>query len=255
MIWKSLRLIFSQEYATGRFFAAWSILSWLVYSCVNYKTPWLIINMTLPLSLLLAWMLCTIGASAFWGLFTLAIWALIQFFLVGAGQTNSYFTFLIYILVIALLALLTLLIKKEWILRYTQLFKALFAVMIICIAARPAYIFNFKIPYGSGHPYCYVHTHAGMMELLTQIKHETEAYGARNVLIATNHYWPLPYYLRTHKGNVGYMKTDDPTNQLKNYDILILDSRSPWQHPPADWVRKYYRLSDVQESHTYFRVE
>lgn len=253
--WKSVRQFFTQKYATGRFFAMWSVLSWLVYSCVNYKTPWLIINMTLPLSLFLAWMLSKMTVTAFWGMFALAILALSQFFLAGSEQSNHTVTATIFIAFIVILAFFTLLIKKEWILRHAQLCRVLFAVVVIGIAARTAYVFNFKIPYGSGHPYCYVHTHSGMMELLKQIKNETAAYGTRNVLVATNHYWPLPYYLRSHKGNIGYMKTEDPTAQLKNYDILILDSRSKWQHPTGEWIRHYYRLSDVQESHTYFRIE
>ena len=35
------------------------------------------------------------------------------------------------------------------------------------------------------------------------------------------------------------------------YDVLILDRSVEWD--PQGWAKKYYRLSDVQESYTYFK--
>ena len=40
-----------------RFFLVWSLLATLVYSSVPYKTPWLVINLTYPLTLLTAMLL------------------------------------------------------------------------------------------------------------------------------------------------------------------------------------------------------
>jgi uncharacterized protein (TIGR03663 family) len=54
--WRWRRWI-SSEYAIGRFLFVWTLLAFLVYGFVSYKTPWLIINMTLPAGLLLAFCL------------------------------------------------------------------------------------------------------------------------------------------------------------------------------------------------------
>lgn len=47
------RSLFSRDLALERFLALWSLLSVITYSFVSYKTPWLIINVTIPASLLL----------------------------------------------------------------------------------------------------------------------------------------------------------------------------------------------------------
>ena len=121
---------------------------------------------------------------------------------------------------------------------------AFLLLVAIGLSIRSSYILNFSLPYGKGNQYSYVHTHQGMMELLDQIEAEVRTHGKRNILIATHHYWPLPYYLRDHEGNTGYMKTDEPDKQSENYDVLIISSKSKWEPTKGEWVKKYYRLSD-----------
>lgn len=114
-----------------------------------------------------------------------------------------------------------------------------------------AYRYNFKIPYGSENPYSYVHTSAGMLEMIGDI----EAYWKdknpkASVLIGVNSYWPLPYYFRARKSGLGYLKTTEPEKYAKEYQVIIVDYTVHWDN--KDWEKKYYRLSDVQEANVYY---
>lgn len=109
------------------------------------------------------------------------------------------------------------------------------------------------VPYSVGNPYSYVHTSPGMRELVSDIEHYMSVSPRSRLLIGVSQYWPLPYYLRRYASNLAYLNTSEVERYSHEYDILIVDQSVNWQSP--NWVRKYYRISEVQESYTYYRVE
>ena len=52
---KSLKVKNDNEGAWGLYLSIWAILITLIYSKLNYKTPWLIINLTIPIAFSVAW--------------------------------------------------------------------------------------------------------------------------------------------------------------------------------------------------------
>lgn len=187
-----------------RFWSWWGLAIFLVYSIVKYKTPWLIINLTLPAIALIA------------ALFHLAL-----------RHKRSLEGLVMFVWVAAILASLG----------FTRLY-------------------NFKTPYGPKNPYSYVHTSPGFLELVGDIEEHWNLHPDAKVLIGVNAYWPLPYYLREKKSQLGYINTgplDSIDGYKQEYDIIIAERERvvDWQ----GWERRYYRLSDVEESQTYYRQE
>lgn len=192
--------LFGDEGSWLRFSLAWGLSSWLVYSCISYKTPWLVINATLPLILALVALLHGISRS-------------------GKNIRSA-------VLVVVL--------------------------VILVFAGRSVANFVFEKPYGKENPYSYVHTSRGMMELIDQIDSYWEKYPDAKVLIAVHSYWPLPYYLRKNaNGKVAYLQSPEPMKFKDQYDIIIAERE--YLVNEEGWARRYFRLSDVQESQTYFK--
>lgn len=182
-----------------RYLSVWAVTSFVVYSAVQYKTPWLIINLTAPLLLCSAWWSVRLSSAS-----------------------------------------------RPWRLAFVGV--GVFAC-VLQGAKMAEYVF--RMPYGNGNPFSYVHTTAGMVELMSDIERYWEKHPGAMVLIGVNGYWPLPYYVRNHKQLVHYVSSDDVHAYKDRYDILVMDRSVDWQD--GGWARKYYRLSDVQESHTFFR--
>ncbi len=153
-----------------------------------------------------------------------------------------------FILLVA--RLFTILLESK---RVVRLVGLCFSALVICGSIFSTYYFNYRFPYGSEHPYCYVHTSEGMLRLVDDIKHYRDNIPTAKVLIGVNTYWPLPYYVRDFEKYVAYQKDPKPEALSSTYDIMILDNKETWTAP--GWVRKYYRLSGVQESYTYFRTK
>lgn len=205
-----IRACLGNEYSLGRYLAIWSLTTYVIYSFIPYKTPWLVINITAPLSLLLGY-----------------------FVSIAIGSNSERVRF------------------SGW----------LILIISIAIGLTKTLEFNFKTvasynvpyakPYGSGNPFSYVHTSDGMVELVSDIDNYSKTHANSRVLVGVNQYWPLPFYLKGRK-SVGYIKTDKPQDYVNTYDILIVDKSVIWNQP--NWSHKYYRLSDVQESQTYFRI-
>lgn len=184
-----------------RFLFAWFVSIFLVYSLVSYKTPWLILNLSLPLILLI-----------------------------------SYF--------------LTYLVSAESLKVRVVSFAVGIAALLSTVGS--SFYFNFDHPYGIKNPYSYVHTADGMLRLLDDIAVLAKQKPNLNILVGIKQYWPLPYYLRRYEPNVGYKDISNPNTISDRYDVLILDKNVLWNK--SGWRDKYYRLSDVQESRTYFKL-
>ncbi len=184
------------------FLFVWSLLSYLVYSFLNYKTPWLIINITLPGALFLGWMLSWLWEQK--------------------GKAH-YFS-------IALCGL------------------------ILGVATQKNYLYSFQRSFGNENPFSYVHTSQGMLDLVRDIDAYLRRVPSAKILVGVDGYWPLPFYLRKVPSQVAYLANPNIDEHAATYNILILEKDTKWSNP--DWGRKYYRLSDVEETYTYFkRVE
>ena len=124
-------------------------------------------------------------------------------------------------------------------------------LLLLGISAQRMWYYNFKMPFGPNNPFSYVHTSQGKMDLVAKIKRYWQKDPKAKVLIGVNAYWPLPYYLREKSKQLGYLKTKDVDAYKDEYKIIIVDKTVHWKNP--GWEKKYYRLSDVQESNTYFK--
>jgi hypothetical protein len=162
---KRWRDIFSTPYRLHRFLLVWALTIWVAYSAVPYKTPWLVINITLPLILVATLAVITLGRCG-------GIWKKLHYLLIAlllaVGVNNSiYFNF------------------KE-----IEIFGYRFAI-------------TGTKPYGSGNPFSYVHTSPGMLELLADIEYYRRAHPKARVLVGAEQYWPLPFYFRNYPNGVG----------------------------------------------------
>ncbi len=90
-----------------------------------------------------------------------------------------------------------------------------------------------------------------MIETVKLIDKYTETYPKAKILIAVNAYWPLPFYLEKYSGRLAYLQTDKVADYINEYDVIIADKNNEWRDP--NWKIFYNRLSDVQESYTYFK--
>ena len=201
------------------FVSVWALLSFLVYSILNYKTPWLIINISMPLCLVFG---CQI------------------FLLTERFRVEGY----------AVLAL------ALCIMMYQTVYVT-FARPYSYVRQEPLWslltLDRGKTP-GDVHPYTYVHTSPGFLSLLEDIDSYAEKTGNKDprILVAVGQYWPLPYYQhRSGYTQISYLpKKEFKREDFKRYDILIYSAEVTERVPHTS--RKYYRLSEVQEAHTFF---
>lgn len=215
---RRLRSCFSDKTSAFMpFLFSWTLSAWLVYSIINYKTPWLIISITFPAALLAAWVLSELYR---WG-----------------GEI-------------------------------TRKTAAVAAVILVGVGVFFDWRYVYAIPYTNFNPYSYVHTTKGMIDLRDALVQYSEHQPIKKILVGVEQYWPIPYYLKpwADRGLVEYMNiTDDylkggksgskdpllSWNEMKGkYSVIIVNRDKIWDDPA--WARIYYRLSDVQESQTYF---
>lgn len=195
------RWIMQRQFALLRFLLIWTFSTWLVYSMVSYKTPWLIVNISLPAALLLAWLVSKVFSEQdvrFW---------------IGSLAT----------------------------------------IILLYLTWDGTFKNNFLIPYGQGNALSYVHPHQGMLRFLGDLEDYKKKFGHTRLLIGTDHYWPLPYYLRDHKEGVAYAHSKDPDQDSQRYDVMLIDHTIKWSNP--DWQSRYYRITDAQEAYAYFRIK
>ena len=212
---ESGRSFFGRHAQLAALLTVWSLFTLLIYSAISYKTAWLIVNLTIPMTLLAA----------------LALTALIESATLAVRTTG-----LIFVGVFVLLAW-----NKS--LKYNYSHSPIFG---------PKVALAESIPYGANNPFSYVHTSPGMVELAKKVDEYWKNKPDAKVLIGVEGYFPLPYYFRNHSSNCAYTIPPNIDEAAKNYDIMILDFyKHKWSSP--EWDQQYYRLSDYAESYSYFR--
>ena len=200
-----------------RYVLVWGIFTLAVYSYIPYKTPWLIINLTLPLILLLAWVLSTLLESPSHALKILGS--------------------------VLLLACCFISLKSSSILCYQR------------TDVLPDTLLGVQEhhPYGEKNPFSYVHTDPGMLALIDDLEKYWIDHPNARVLIGVDGYFPLPYYLRKHAPLLAYLKTKDPDAWKDKYEVIIVDQTV--EYPNPNFEKRYHRLSDYGEANTYFKKE
>jgi len=197
------------------FTGLWTISSFIVYSYVQYKTVWLIINISLPATLCVSLFLTSVIESSVRLTRRIGVLAVLGTSALTFANTLTY-NFV------------------RWPIPGTDI-----AV-------------NNPHPYGMENPFSYVHTSPGMLDLVDMVEAYWKKKPDAHVLVGVEGYFPLPYYFRKHQSQCGYEVPKDVEAASKMYDVMILDFYKPaWEN--QNWTHEYNRLSDYTESMTYFK--
>lgn len=168
----------------GRSVALWFLVSAATYSLIDYKTPWLVVNLTVPL----AWL----AAVGYHGL--------------------------------------------PW----RGLVRGLLAGGCLYLAAM-SLNFNGLQTWQDGNPYAYEHSHTSLLEMVGVISDLGPA--PRRVMVHTDEYWPLPFYLR--RDTVAYLSsaTAADFSDVASYDAVIFPDRTiSSSQVPTGYRRARFRL-------------
>lgn len=164
------------------FVAAWTLGTFLAYSLIGYKTPWLVVNMLIPMALL--------GGYAFQRLVGTKIeWSS------GHGRLHSGIRMALLIVTLCGLALAGNLTRHVNLVDFddNQNLSGFFAETGKRLKLRP-YLDDL-----SG--YVYVQTDRDILNLVSVIEKEAAAAperGNTGIFVASPDYWPLPWYLRNY---------------------------------------------------------
>lgn len=201
----------------GRYLLTWSLATWLIYSAIPYKTPWLVINLSLPLTLSTALALSLLAECSV------------------LGKFSSY--------------VLSVLILTLGI--YSSLSHNFGGKALPFTRKKEA---TEQVPaYGPGNPYSYVHTSPGMLEFINDVKEVWIKNPHAKILVGTEHYWPIPFYFHRLDHLTGYFipSSHELHQYTEEYSVIALKHGSEWKE--NNWRKKYYRFSDVQEADVYFK--
>ncbi len=211
---------FGRHAPLAAFLTAWSVSTLLVYSTIGYKTVWLIINMTFPMTLLAA----------------LALTALIESSAAPVRYAGMFVTAVVAVF--------------SW--NNTLKYNFLHSPFLAPVFGVPAEALAESYPYGPHNPFSYVHTSPGMVEVVAKVEEYWRKKPDARVLVGVEGYFPLPYYFRSKPNQCAYFVPTNIEEEAKKYDIMILDFyKHKWTS--AEWDQHYFRLSDYAESYTYFK--
>jgi uncharacterized protein (TIGR03663 family) len=216
-----------------------AIVNFFVYSYVPYKTPWLIINISAPSLFGLGVLL---GSSFS---FTLSLSSFGEFMQSRdkskTFRQNSIFNgSLNFPLTLVFVPLVL----------YSGYYALKFNFRENALGALTPFIDPQGV-YGTRNPFAYVHAYDAMVELGKDIDVYMTQYPNTKILVGTESYWPLPFYLRRHDNKLGYIASvKKPEEYTKEYQILILDPGIKLNDP--NWDFKYYPMSENQNADVYF---
>ena len=196
------------------YFAVWTVMATLIYGIIRYKTVWLVVNITFPAVLFMACVLAALTLHA-------------SKVLNAAGILS---------IVLVLFANWTMTLKYNF----------------LTSPIPPHAALTNTYPYGPENPFSYVHTAPGMLKLVDDVQEYWKRKPGAKVLIGLDGYFPLPYYFRHQASLCAYQPPESIDKAAEQYDIMILDAyKHKWSNPNFD--QHYYRMSDYNESLTYFK--
>lgn len=154
------------------FVGAWTLGTFLAYSLIGYKTPWLIVSLLIPMALL--------GGHAMQRLFDLARWPLLRGLLLAA-------------LLAGLLPAASLTRR----INLTEYDDNQNRVGFLAAVGRDLGL----APYRDEQVgYVYAQTDRDLLNLVELITSQTNSPERASIYVASPEYWPLPWYLRDYPG-------------------------------------------------------
>lgn len=202
------------------FVGAWALGLFLAYSLIGYKTPWLIVNMLMPMTLL--------AGHAIQRLFELASTRLMR--------------------LIITLPLLAGLGYNVWFTRDFNLVHFDDNLNQRGMISDLGRIGNLELSPNEGLGYVYAQTDRDFLNLVTLIRSEANQVGeGTTIYIAAPEYWPLPWYLRQFKVDfTGKLPDFDQSGDpLIEHRMIIVSS---------DQIHKFSEASSFRVSPTSFSM-
>jgi len=203
-----------QDGGAAIYFAVWTFAAAVVYGIIRYKTVWLVVNITFPAILLMTCVLSALTLSASRAANAAAVFSILSVVFSSWTMTMKY--------------------------------------NFLTSPLPPHAALTGTFPYGPENPFSYVHTAPGMLKLVDDVREYWKQKPDAKVLIGIEGYFPLPYYFRHESALCAYQPPASIDKAAEEYDIMILDAyKHKWSNPNFD--QHYYRLSDYNESLTYFK--
>ncbi len=248
------------------FLLYWSLTSLAAYSVAGEKMPWLTVHIAIPLALCAAWGLGYIFETAPWkkianreGLFGLLGLVMTVFGVCGlAAAFNAYpqpftgkdlehlhATFRLITVLVFLVFGLVLMIKNWKHQTKDEVWKMAalcFMLVLTVLQTRTAFVSSFINYDYANELLVYAHGAPGAKTAVKIIEDIAERTGAgKNLSVAYDNdaNYPFWWYLREYK-NKNYFGEDNPTRNLRNYDIIVANSSKDGRLEPI--VKdNYYR--------------
>ncbi|HVF57017.1 MAG TPA: flippase activity-associated protein Agl23 [Pyrinomonadaceae bacterium] len=217
------------------FAGAWAFGLLLAYSIVKYKTPWLMLNFTVPMAIIGGYGLGALGEAASQitqrerrtfalPVFAAAVFACYVFlksdYYSREGVANRSALLMLLALVVALtggwaVVALSEKVKNLWRAHAAAL---AFTCVAVAVCAYQALVLNFQQYDNEAYAYVYAHTQRGTHELMREVERLAARTGQGKetvISIASPEYWPLPWYFReyTHAGFGGQISPFYDPNQ------------------------------------------
>lgn len=177
--------------------AIWLVLVFFIYSIIDYKTPWLVVNITLPMALMAS---------------------------VGFDVLRK--------------------VRFGWL---------VIAIGIVYLVFFAFYL-NFLNPWQANNRFAYVHTSSNILGLVEELNLKYKI--GDKILVASDNYWPLPFYLDGKK--VEYLdKAEEisfsPDGDL-DYDFYIVKAKVFSNSIlPGGYTYKEYSLRDGEALYLVYR--
>ncbi len=248
------------------FLLYWSLTSFAAYSVAGEKMPWLTVHIAIPLALCAAWGLGYLCETAPWkkitnreGLFGLLGMVMTVFGVCGlVGAFNAYpqpfggkdlehlrATFRLVTVLVFLVFGLVLMIKNWRNQTKHEVWKMLtlcFMLVLTVLQTRAAFVSSFINYDYANELLVYAHCAPGVKTAVDIIEDIAERTGAgKNLSVAYDNdaNYPFWWYLREYT-NKNYFGEDNPTRNLRNYDIIVANSSKDGRLEPI--VKdNYYR--------------
>ena len=252
-------------------FLFWSLSALLAYSAAGEKMPWLTVHIAIPLALSAAWgigyLLETIpwkkfiswyglaaltgsmvGISALTGVDSSIRSAVKPFSGKELPQLKSTNQFILSTIVLIAALILLIWICRKWLKKDTFKFYSLLVIGILAILqARTAYNASFINYDYANELLVYAHAGPGPKIALKQIEEIAARTGqgkAIKVAYDNDALYPYWWYFRDYSAKF-YFGEDNPTRELRNYDVIIANTSKESRLQPIV-QNGYYRFEYIR---------
>ncbi|HEM62642.1 MAG TPA: TIGR03663 family protein, partial [Chloroflexi bacterium] len=256
------------------FLSYWFVVALVIYSWAGEKMPWLVVHLTLPLTLLAARFLGEALKAEDWGEFfrqrayyllilvpttALVLLTFLSAFLgvvrilsgglpapgFDLGQLNTLMRFLVTLVILGILVYIVQLLARRLgrnSLARTFLFSG--TIVLLLFTVRFAWIANYVHGDIAKDMLIYTQTTPDVTMLMGEVEQLSERLvGGKEMRVAFDDFtsWPLWWYLRDYPNKVFFGK--EPLGQLDAPVVFVgLENESAVRPYMSDYIRKQYRL-------------